>query len=100
MILEPFTVIFWISTLILLDITLIPEEPILSLWASFGIGYSITGLLFLVQPVFRWACNRLEGFWRIIFADIFNLLCVSGQINIWRAYWGLFELFIPGRYKL
>lgn len=96
-ILVPLPVIFWKCTLILLDIILIPEEPILSLWLSLVIGYSITGFIFLIQPVFVRLCNRLEGFWRIFFVDLFNILCIIGQLNIWRAYWGFLEIFfIPG----
>lgn len=38
-------------------------------------------MTFSLQPVMRWACEKLEGFWRIIVADIFLFVSFVGTVN-------------------
>lgn len=45
------------------------------------IGYAIVGVTFSMQPVMRWACEKLEGFWRIIVADVFLFVSFVGTVN-------------------
>lgn len=45
------------------------------------IGYAIVGITFSLQPVMRWACEKLEGFWRIIVADVFLFVSFVGTVN-------------------
>lgn len=58
-------------------------------------------IIFSIQPIIRWACDRLEGVWRIILADVFLFGSFLGTINVWRGYWYLLdEYFIPGGFKI
>lgn len=34
-----------------------------------------------MQPIVRWSCERLKGFWRIILADIFLFMSFVGTVN-------------------
>jgi hypothetical protein len=34
-----------------------------------------------MQPIMRWACEKLEGFWRIIVADVFLFVSFVGTVN-------------------
>lgn len=81
------------------------------------IGYAIVGVTFSMQPVMRWACEKLEGFWRIIVADIFLFVSFVGTVNgkiifrvrvikvnyilcptVWRGIWALLDnYFLPGK---
>jgi hypothetical protein len=64
------------------------------------IGYAIVGITFSLQPVMKWACERLEGFWRVIVADIFLFFSFVGTVNVWRGIWGLLDIyFLPGRFE-
>lgn len=46
----------------------------------------------------KWTCERLEGTWRIIVADIFIFFSFIGTINVWRGVWNLLDVyFLPGK---
>lgn len=84
------------------------------------IGYAIVGITFSLQPVMRWACEKLEGFWRIIVADIFLFVSFVGTVNgkiqslallmkqnlfvlfsftVWRGIWALLDCyFLPSSF--
>lgn len=62
-----------------------------------AIGYGIVAVTFALQPVMRWTCERLTGLWRLATADLFLFFSFLGTINVWRAVWGLLDIyFIPG----
>lgn len=62
------------------------------------IGYGIVGVTFSLQPVMKWACEKLEGFWRIIVADVFLFVSFIGTVNVWRGIWMLLDIyFLPGK---
>lgn len=62
------------------------------------IGYGIVGVTFSLQPVMKWACEKLEGFWRIIVADVFLFVSFVGTVNVWRGIWMLLDIyFLPGK---
>ena len=64
------------------------------------IGYAIVGITFSMQPIMKWACEKLEGFWRIIIADIFLFVSFIGTVNVWRGIWALLDIyFLPGRFN-
>lgn len=65
------------------------------------IGYVVVGITFTIQPIVKWACDRLEGYWRIVVADIFLFFSFVGTINVWRGVWKLLdEYFLPGESSL
>lgn len=62
-----------------------------------AIGYGIVALTFALQPLMKWTCDRLTGFWRVAACDAFLFLSFVGTVNVWRAVWQLFDLyFLPG----
>lgn len=62
------------------------------------IGYVVVGITFAIQPIVKWACDRLEGWWRIVVADVFLFFSFVGTINVWRGVWKLLdEYFLPGK---
>lgn len=61
------------------------------------IGYIIVAVTFLLQPLMKWACERLEGFARVLVADIFLFTSFVGTVNVWRGVWQLLDIyFLPG----
>jgi hypothetical protein len=61
------------------------------------IGYGIVGITFGLQPIMKWACERLEGVWRVAAADLFLFLSFVGTVNVWRGVWHLLDdYFLPG----
>lgn len=89
-------VFVWRGLWVLLDMELFPEDRALSAWASVLIGYGVTGVTFSLQPLMRWACDRLTGIWRVIVADLFLFFSFIGTINVWRGVWQLLDFyFLP-----
>nr|XP_019564762.2 uncharacterized protein LOC109432868 isoform X2 [Aedes albopictus]XP_019564763.2 uncharacterized protein LOC109432868 isoform X2 [Aedes albopictus]XP_019564765.2 uncharacterized protein LOC109432868 isoform X2 [Aedes albopictus]XP_019564766.2 uncharacterized protein LOC109432868 isoform X2 [Aedes albopictus]XP_019564769.2 uncharacterized protein LOC109432868 isoform X2 [Aedes albopictus] len=89
-------VFVWRGLWVLLDLQLFPEDHALSAWASVLIGYGVTAVTFSLQPLMRWACDRLTGLWRVIVADLFLFFSFIGTINVWRGVWHLLDhYFLP-----
>lgn len=62
------------------------------------IGYGIIAVTFGLQPLLKWACDYLTGFWRLAVADVFLFLGFVGTANVWRGLWAILDIyFIPGR---
>ncbi|XP_022918483.1 uncharacterized protein [Onthophagus taurus] len=94
-------VFVWRGAWVLLDDFLFPESASLSAWCSLVIGYLAVGLAFLLQPVMRWVCDRLQGGLRLIAADIFLLFSLFGTVNVWRGIWTLLNLyFLPDNQEI
>lgn len=54
-------------------------------------------ITFALQPLMKWACDRLNGFWRIGVCDAFLFFSFIGTVNVWRGIWQLLDLlFLPG----
>uniref|UniRef100_A0A182MCL9 Fuseless n=1 Tax=Anopheles culicifacies TaxID=139723 RepID=A0A182MCL9_9DIPT len=89
-------VFVWRGLWVLLDLKLFPEDHGTSAWASIIIGYGVTGVTFSLQPLMRWTCDRLTGFWRVVVADMFLFFSFIGTINVWRGIWqALDTYFLP-----
>ncbi|GAB0100114.1 uncharacterized protein DMENIID0001_161060 [Sergentomyia squamirostris] len=89
-------VFVWRGVWLLMDIFLSPNDPELSAFLSLGIGYGIVALIFIIQPLMRWTCERLDGIWRLIATDIFLTLSFIGTVNMWRGVWSTIDLyFLP-----
>ncbi|XP_070498973.1 uncharacterized protein [Chironomus tepperi] len=93
-------VFVWRGLWVLLDLKLFPEDATVSAWASLIIGYAIVGITFSMQPIMKWACEKLEGFWRIIIADIFLFVSFIGTVNVWRGIWALLDIYFLPENKL
>ncbi|XP_065088997.1 uncharacterized protein fusl isoform X2 [Ochlerotatus camptorhynchus] len=89
-------VFVWRGLWVLLDLKLFPEDHALSAWASVLIGYGVTAVIFSLQPLMRWTCDRLSGIWRVIVADLFLFFSFLATINVWRGVWHLLDdYFLP-----
>lgn len=61
------------------------------------LGYSASLLAFVLQIPLVSFFSRVTGFWRLFVYDLFVALAYVGCVNIWRGFWGLYDLyFIPG----
>lgn len=64
-----------------------------------AIGYMVVAIAFLLQPVMRWLCDRLNGAMRLLAADVFLLFSLLGTVNVWRGIWNLLNIyFLPGMF--
>lgn len=62
------------------------------------IGYGNVAITFALQPVMKWACDRLTGFWRVAVCDAFLFFSFIGTVNVWRGVWELLDIhFMPGK---
>ncbi|XP_049301670.1 uncharacterized protein LOC125775166 isoform X3 [Anopheles funestus] len=86
-------VFVWRGLWVLLDLKLFPEDHGTSAWASIIIGYGVTGVTFSLQPLMRFTCDRLTGFWRVVVADMFLFFSFIGTINVWRGIWQALDTF-------
>ncbi|XP_063701586.1 uncharacterized protein LOC134831710 [Culicoides brevitarsis] len=84
-------VFVWRGLWVFLDLELFPDNPIYSSWGSVLIGYSVVAITFALQPVMKWACDRLEGWQRVAAADVFLFFSFIGTINVWRGVWHVLD---------
>lgn len=55
-------------------------------------------MTFGLQPLLKWACDRLTGFWRLAVADVFLFFGFVGTVNVWRGLWNVLDIyFLPGK---
>lgn len=65
-----------------------------------AVGYGIIAVTFALQPLMKWACDRLKGVWRIAVADVFLFLSFVGTVNVWRGLWTILDHhFLPSKYN-
>ncbi|XP_055712054.1 uncharacterized protein LOC129807072 isoform X1 [Phlebotomus papatasi] len=94
-------VFVWRGVWVFLDLVLYPSDAKLSAWYSLAIGYGIVFITFALQPVMRWTCDKLTGFWRLAIADIFLFFSFIGTVNAWRGIWQLLDnYFLPDQRAL
>uniref|UniRef100_A0A1L8D9T0 Putative conserved plasma membrane protein n=1 Tax=Nyssomyia neivai TaxID=330878 RepID=A0A1L8D9T0_9DIPT len=94
-------VFVWRGVWVFLDLVLYPSDPKISAWYSLAIGYGIVFITFALQPVMRWACDRLTGIWRLLLAQIFLFFSFIGTVNAWRGIWQLLDnYFLPDQRAL
>lgn len=94
---ESLVVVVWRSVWTFQDLILFPENDRLTILGSFAIGVSIIVTTLGIQPLIRKLCSRVNGFWRILFADLFLIFAALGSINLWRSIWIYYDVyFIEG----
>ncbi|XP_059617632.1 uncharacterized protein LOC132262382 isoform X2 [Phlebotomus argentipes] len=94
-------VFVWRGVWVFLDLVLYPSDAKLSAWYSLAIGYGIVFITFALQPVMRWTCDKLTGFWRLAIADVFLFFSFIGTVNAWRGIWQLLDhYFLPDQRAL
>ncbi|XP_051155003.1 uncharacterized protein LOC127277730 [Leptopilina boulardi] len=87
-------VFVWRGVWVLLDIYLFPDNREQSALGSLIIGYTLVSIAFLLQPVMRYTCARLQGFPKLVLADAFILLSFLATVNVWRGIWNLLDLWL------
>lgn len=67
--------------------------------SSQAIGYGLVAVTFSMQSLMKWACDRLNGWRRIVVADLFLAFSFVGTVNVWRGIWQLLDIyFLPGKF--
>nr|XP_026484317.1 uncharacterized protein LOC113392221 isoform X2 [Vanessa tameamea] len=94
-------VFVWRGSWALLDIFLYPDDQVKSFWTSLVVGYAIVVVTFATQVPMRWAVGKLQGAPRLLVADLYHLVSFLATVNVWRAVWGLMDVyFFPDTPKL
>lgn len=66
-----------------------------------AVGYGIIAVTFALQPLMKWACDRLKGVWRIAVVDVFLFLSFVGTVNVWRGLWAILDIhFLPSKSRI
>ncbi|XP_014273196.1 uncharacterized protein fusl isoform X1 [Halyomorpha halys] len=94
-------VFVWRGCWTILDTYLYPENIVLSTWMSLGIGYTIVGITFALQPPMKYLATELSGIPRMLIVDIYLLFSFCGTVNVWRGIWKIQDLyFFPEKPEL
>lgn len=60
-------------------------------------GYVAVGFTFVFNPIASWICKRINGFFRLVFCDIYYFAEFFGAVNAWRGIWCLLDVYVyPG----
>lgn len=63
-----------------------------------AVGYGIIAVTFALQPLMKWACDRIKGVGRIAIVDVFLFLSFVGTANVWRGLWTILDIhFLPSK---
>lgn len=95
-VMESLVVVVWRNVWAFEDLTFFPENDLYTILGSMTIGVSVISATFAIQPTVRLLCTRLNGFWRILIADLFLLLVSIGSVNVWRSIWIYYDVYFFG----
>lgn len=87
-------ILLWRGLWALLDIYIYPDNHVKSYCISLIVGYALIIVTFALQAPLRWAAARLHGAPRLLLADTYHLLSFVATINLWRAVWGLLDVYL------
>ncbi|XP_075153757.1 transmembrane protein fuseless [Haematobia irritans] len=87
-------VIAWRGLWGIMDLTLYPEEKAKSAWSSLIMGYVTVAFTFILHPIVRWICKRINGFFKLVFCDIYYFAEFFGAVNAWRGIWNLLDVYV------
>lgn len=93
---ESLVVVFWRSIWAFEDLTFFPENDFFTILGSLVIGVLVILMTFAIKPTIRKLCNQLNGFWRILLADLFLLFAAVGSVNVWRSLWIYYDVYFFG----
>ncbi|XP_037870502.1 uncharacterized protein LOC101740376 isoform X3 [Bombyx mori] len=86
-------VFVWRGSWALLDIFILPDNLVKSLWISLALGYALVIMTFSLQVPMCWAAARLRGAPRLLLADVYHLVSFFATVNVWRGVWGLLNVY-------
>ncbi|XP_034098972.1 uncharacterized protein LOC117564365 [Drosophila albomicans] len=87
-------VIAWRGLWGIFDLTLFPQDKAKSAWGSLLIGYLTVFVTFIIQPLMRYVCRRINGILKLIICDIYYLMIFFGAVNAWRGIWNLLDVYL------
>ncbi|XP_037927305.1 uncharacterized protein LOC119661872 [Teleopsis dalmanni] len=87
-------VIAWRGLWGIMDLTFYPSNKAKSAWGSLLIGYATVFLTFVIQPLIRCICKKINGLCRLLICDIFYFLTFFGAVNAWRGIWNLLDVYL------
>ncbi|CAG7837060.1 unnamed protein product [Allacma fusca] len=87
-------VLSWRGLWELADLYLYPDEQIISAVTSLAFGYALVLLLLTCQPYINKTIERLEGWLRLIFADLVTFVGFVGCVFAWRGLWMLYDEYL------
>ncbi|KAL7739240.1 hypothetical protein ACLKA6_008716 [Drosophila palustris] len=87
-------VIAWRGLWGIFDLTLFPQDKAKSAWGSLLIGYLTVFITFVIQPLMRYVCRRINGILKLIICDIYYLMIFFGAVNAWRGIWNLLDVYV------
>ncbi|XP_013107366.1 uncharacterized protein LOC106087031 [Stomoxys calcitrans] len=87
-------VIAWRGLWGIMDLTMYPGEKAKSAWASLIMGYTTVALTFVLHPIVRWISKRINGFFKLVFCDIYYFAEFFGAVNAWRGIWNLLDVYV------
>lgn len=63
-------------------------------------GYITVFFTFILHPLVRWICKRIDGLMKLIFCDIYYFAEFFGAVNAWRGIWILLDVYLyPGKFR-
>lgn len=87
-------VIAWRGVWGSLDLVFYPKNTGVSAFGSLAIGYVVTGLTFVLQPLFRYICGSSSGALKLFLADTYYLMSFMGAVNVWRGVWMMLDIYL------
>ncbi|XP_030382855.1 uncharacterized protein LOC115630436 [Scaptodrosophila lebanonensis] len=87
-------VIAWRGLWGIFDLILFPHDKAKSAWGSLLIGYLTVFVTFIIHPLMRYVCRRINGILKLIICDIYYFMNFFGAVNAWRGIWNLLDVYL------
>ncbi|XP_054743504.1 uncharacterized protein LOC129248094 [Anastrepha obliqua] len=87
-------VIVWRGVWGIMDITFYPFDRKKSSWSSLILGYTTVFITFVIKPIIRFVCKKIDGILKLIICDMFYFLIFFGAVNAWRGIWNLLDIYL------
>ena len=90
-------VFFWRGLWVLQDGLLFPDQAVPSAWASVVLGYAVAivmGCLQFPAMLASWGLEKYPLVFKVVFEQVFYILCAISPVSIWRGIWNLCDEYI------
>ncbi|XP_017467953.1 PREDICTED: uncharacterized protein LOC108360252 [Rhagoletis zephyria] len=87
-------VIVWRGVWGIMDITFYPFDRKKSSWSSLMLGYITVFITFVIKPIIRCVCKKMDGILKLVICDMFYFLMFFGAVNVWRGIWNLLDIYV------
>ncbi|XP_028900718.1 uncharacterized protein LOC105219245 isoform X4 [Zeugodacus cucurbitae] len=58
------------------------------------LGYITVVITFVIRPIIRCICKKIDGICKLIICDVFYFLIFFGAVNAWRGIWNLLDIYL------